>query len=236
MLWGERAPGNHSFQSLTGQVCLVINVGWQWLEHYTGRCHRAVAMLTLGEPSRPTYVGRLSKACTGCLRCSLLTALQLLYLTLWEEVRVETVLQGWSGSLTEKTERLGLRWVGLWVWQCQDTRHSSFSESLRVFHHTCEKQSPSSNWQSKAEIHPNRNQKMKKTVSISYTRWVEPSLGYLVIFMKDNYSLPRRSVRATSRPIWRAVPMLKLGVTHANPQFSPIFTALSQLPKLKLHF
>lgn len=52
-------------ESLTGQVCLVINVSWQWLERYTGRCHRAAAMLTLGEPSRPAYVGRLSKACTG---------------------------------------------------------------------------------------------------------------------------------------------------------------------------
>lgn len=42
---------------------------------------------------------------------------------------------------------------------------------------------------------------MKKTFSVSYTRCVEPSLGDLVIFMKDNYSLPRRSVRATSHPI-----------------------------------
>lgn len=120
-------------ESLTGRVCLVINVSRQWLERYTGRCHRAVAMLTLGEPSRPAYVGRLRKACTGRLRCSLLTALQLLYFTLWGSQSRDSPAAMVRKSLRENREARTM--VGGFVGvKIPDTpaslRHSGFFTTL----------------------------------------------------------------------------------------------------------
>lgn len=136
-----------------------------------------------------------------------LTALQLLQLTLWEEAGSQTVLQGWSGSLVERTGKLELWWVGLCAWECQDIRNSSFSKSLQVFHQTHEKKSPSlSDWRSKAETQPSTNWKMQKPFAISYSRGVAPFLGYLATLMEDNYSLSHMSDRVTSHPILGTVP------------------------------